>query len=280
MGPLLLLAAFGAFATELCVAEIPSEPHRGAPIGTLDFQAPPLLFVPLDWEAKQEVRTGGKYYDERGLVYRFRDLEDFVILFVDGLHTEGAAPTAKDFYKGGFSKAPLISPLNPNYFDQVSSGHYAYTIVPTDRPAWRRAKKAARAANKGLREGRVRDRAVARAEDPDNRFRESLCKYNELRASQYEFTKVAQEALSDAKVLRHTARVDVPLAAFSFAKQVYAALELEPPTDDATQGADALALWNEVREMGGPDAVISALKAAARGGDAASLAELLASVGE
>ncbi len=222
-------------------------------MGTLDFADPPAVLIPVGWSATQTVRARGKFYDERGLRYRLRDVGWFVVLYVDGLTTGRVRLTAAQLYTGTFSWEEIT--YRTKYGLQTISNR-----IPDDRPAWRRAKREARAGNQRIAENRAESRREDRELGADELFRVSLCQYNQNRASEVTALHEAEQRLEEASSARDSADSKVPLAAFSFASQVYEALGMQPPADAATKVEDAMAVWESVRRLGGTTAALDAAK--------------------
>ena len=108
----------------------------------------------------------------------------------------------------------------------------------------------------------------------DEQFTKFLCAHNRSGEQQLAIEQAVRAERQAAVEAREATGVDVPMAAFAVARQLYERLSIELP--DATQQAeDAAVVWAKAQELGGLDAVVEVAEQANTGADDQTLAAIL-----
>ena len=69
-----------------------------------------MVLIPVDYDATEDLPTKGLFYDERGRTHRFRDVEDWAILYVEGLDPSFEHPRAAHYDQGTYTTLSAIGP--------------------------------------------------------------------------------------------------------------------------------------------------------------------------
>ena len=112
-----LLALSGpSFAADavLCLDSVPPPPDILPTPELLNPDDPPMVLVPVDFAKKEAVRAKGRFYDERGRVYKFSSIEEWVAQ--SGPETRRG--TAKEYYVGTEDRCHL-----PLQWEEVCPHH-------------------------------------------------------------------------------------------------------------------------------------------------------------
>ncbi|MCB9745605.1 MAG: hypothetical protein H6740_23715 [Alphaproteobacteria bacterium] len=229
------------------------ESRKATPFDELN---PPGQLAPLDITELDLVPKGGRYVDDIGRVYRFRDIERHVTDDRDE-HGNGV----DEFYHGGYHSETVYI---PGYY---ANGYYVpgstmTVTVPNDPKAYRAAKRKLRAKNRALRaeDKRLRKEGLGGLET--EAFRESLCRYNQRVVEERAALEQKKAELKAATSVADHLAPGVPMSALALAGRLYEELGLDEPADVTQKAADADAVWAAVQRLGGTDEVTEAAKAA------------------
>ena len=248
-----LLALSGpSFAADavLCLDSVPPPPDILPTPELLNPDDPPMVLVPVDFAKKGAVRAKGRFYDERGRVYKFSSIEEWVAQSGPDIRRA----TGEDYYLGGWQYV----------YDNRGRSYK----VPTQPDLWRAAQSKARAVNRrGDGDGAPRG--------ANARFREALCTFHRAAARSQEVAQEAEARMTAAESARGMLPPDVPMSTFVLCNRVYAALNIDAPAEPEALAADVATVWRTYQELGDINLVIS--QAAVASG--ASLSERLEDAG-
>ena len=237
-----LLALSGpSFAADavLCLDSVPPPPDILPTPELLNPDDPPMVLVPVDFAKKETVRAKGRFYDERGRVYKFSSIEEWVAQS----EPETRRGTAKEYYVGTW-KTVVTYDYDGKKFVRTTK------TVPAQPDLWRAAKSQARTVNRrGDGDGAPRG--------ANARFREALCTFHRAAARSQEVAQEAEARMTAAEAARGLLPPDVPMSTFVLCNRVYAALNIDAPAEPEALAADVAAVWRAYQELGDINLVIS-----------------------
>jgi hypothetical protein len=195
-------------AVPICLDDVPSRPRSGVR-AEYDPASPPRVLVPMAWHRTGDVRPAGVYHDGSGRTYAFRDVEAALLA---NPHSERPYVAFREALAGDIGVLDGTGLTYAAELDSIEHTPVGEVLATFDQH-----------------------------EHPD--LVRALCLYN---ATQGELLdrEAARERLL-AEIARIRTRDDPPMAVWGMTSQLYAAMGVDPPDDEAWR-ADVAAVAAEL----------------------------------